>query len=229
MGLGTLAAAAALCAIVAPRQRTQALRWMESEYRAQLQPKADALSDTARALRPVASADTSPTSTSERATAQLELAVAAPRAAAEPAAAPSGGREMTPTVAEAGHAIAEDSSAAAAGAKLPNDGLPRGVVASDSASREPVQNAQLSAKPAVRGDESSAKKSKSGARDARSAGTTSKARAQVAAPRKPSQRGNNQQTASATDVAVRATKARATRQNTPRKESGSGIIRETPF
>jgi hypothetical protein len=136
---------------------------------------------------------------------------------------------MTTTMAAATRAIAEDSSAAEAAAKLPNDDPPGDAFASGSASREPIQNADLSAKPSNTGDASSAKQSKSAARDARSGGTTSKARAQVAAPRKPSQRGNNQQTASATDVAVRTTKARATRQNTPRKDSGSGIIRETPF
>lgn len=228
-GLGAIAAAAAVFAIVAPRQRTQALRWVESEYRTRLQPRGEAISDTARALRPVANATASSASTIDRATAQLELPVAAPqRAAGELAAVPPGVRGMTATVAAAAGAI-EDSSAAAASAKLANDDGSDHAHASGNASSEPLQNTELSATPSSAGAESAAAKSKPAARDARAGGTTSKARAQVAAPRKPSQRGSNQQTVSATTVPVRATKARATRQNTPRKDSGSGIIRETPF
>lgn len=230
VGLGTIAAAAAVFAIVTPRQRTQALRWVETEYHARLQPREDAISDTARALRPVANATASTSSTTDRETAQLELPVAAPqRAAGELAAVPAGVREMTASVAAAASAVAEDSSAAAARAELANDEVSDHAHASGSASSEQPQNTEFSATPASAGAESTAVKSKPAARDARAGGTTAKARAQVAAPRKPSQRGSNQQSTSATNVAVRATKARATRQNTPRKDGGSGIIRETPF
>src|SRR5262249_51874228 len=156
VGLGSIAAAAAVFALVAPRQRTQVLRWVESEYRVRLDPGADAISDTARALRPAASAATSTPSTIDRDTAQLEQPVPAPPpAAGDPAAAPRGVREMTPAVTAAASAIAEDSSAAAASAKLPNDDLTRDAPASGSAAREPVQDRELSARPSGAGDESS--------------------------------------------------------------------------
>lgn len=183
IGLGAIAAAAAVFAIAAQRPRALALRWLEGEDRARLRPAAGAISDTAQALRPGANAATSTSSASDRVAAQLEPPVAIlPRATGEPAA----------------------------------------DQASGNAASEADETSDVSAKHSSSGAPSGATKSKQAARDARSGGTTSRARAQVAAPRKPSQRSDSHQTGS-------ATKARATRQNTPRKDSGSGIIRETPF
>jgi len=250
IGLGTIAAVAALFALAAPRQRTLALRWLESEYHVRVHPTADAISDTARALRPGVSAATSIASAVQRATAQLEPAVAvAPRAIGGLGADPAGVRELAATAASPARELAQDSSTAAA-ATPANEDLPRDVRTAANAAREPKENAEVAAKPASSDIESSPTKSKRAARaarsgssdarpesneartgssDARSGGTTSRARAQVAAPRKPSQHSDNRPAASASKVAASATKARATRQNTPRKDGGSGIIRETPF
>jgi hypothetical protein len=230
-----IAAAAALFAIAAPRQRTLALRWVEREYRVRLRSTAAAISDTTRALRPGSNAAMSPPAAIDRVTAQIEPPIRVPpRATGEQAAAdPVGAQASATTAASAAAGSAEDSSEGAAGAQRPNEDLARDTQAPGDATLEPHDSSQVSAAPASSATESRASNSKQAARDVRSAGTTTKARAHVAAPRKRAQGDDNRRTASATKVPATsgssATKARATRQNTPRKDNGSGIIRETPF
>jgi hypothetical protein len=215
IGLGAIVAAAASFALVAPRQRTLALRWLESEYHARLRPTADAISNSAPALRPGASAAASTPPAIGGATAQLEAQVTPPAGTmGESAVELPGTRDQAATGAFSAGTSAEDASFGAAGANVPNEDVARDTPASGNGS---------------------ARKSKLVTRNARSAGTASKARAQVAAVRKPALRADRDQTTSSTTtsstrVAARsATKARATRQNTPRKDGRSGIIRETPF
>ena len=216
VGLGTIAAAAVVFAIAAPRQRTQALRWLESVYGAPRQTASVAISDTARALRPGSSAATALASASDSRSGQLELPGTLPqRAMAEPSAAGAGEEEQAVTV-----------PSPAVGS---NQGPVRDVQALATAVHEAAESAELASPPAGSRAEIGAPKNKQAARDARSGGTTTKARTRVAAPRKASRGADNRQSASAAKVAAGATKARATHQNTPRKDGGSGIIRETPF
>jgi hypothetical protein len=227
VGLGTIAAATAFLAIAAPHQRKLALRWLEGEYRARLRPTAAAaISDTARALRPASSAATPPL-TLDRAVAQLESPIAVPpQAMAEPVADPPGARAV---VSAAGGSAEDSSEGAAAATNRPSDELAREIHGLGAASHDSTESADVAVPPASPRIQSGAQKGKQTARDAPSGGTTTRARAHVAAARKPSQRDDKRQTSSATKLAARATKARGARQNTPRKDSGSGIIRETPF
>jgi hypothetical protein len=219
VGLGTIAAAAAIFAIAAPRQRTQALRWLQSEYQARQRPTAAAILDAAEALRPRSTAATASPSDSERGTAQLEPPWAVAQQAAEEATADAP-RAMAQALAAPSDESTEELSGGAAGAKLLDPELSPDTPARGGAPDDPGVSS---------GVERSDRKAKQAGRDARAGGTTTKPRTRVAAARKASQRDDNRPNSSATKAAAGMTKARSTRQNTPRKSGGGGIIRETPF
>ncbi|MEO8185525.1 MAG: hypothetical protein ABI895_42500, partial [Deltaproteobacteria bacterium] len=222
VGLGAVAAVVALFAVGAPRERTLALRWLRREYQVRVHASAEAVADTARALRPTASV-AAPASVTESpvpaplpavavATAPVEgsmstLALTSTRVAAAPAA---------PAVAAPEAALPAVPATAAAG--VPSTGALSTAPSrsNETALRSPEGSARPRATPA------SSPSPRPATRDSHKlSGSTSKARQQVAAARKHSQRP--------AALAANATKPRATHQNSPRKDAGDGIIRETPF
>jgi hypothetical protein len=199
---GTVAALAALFAVGAPRERTLALRWVRQEYQARVHPSVGAITDSARALRALASV-AAPSH-------MAELPGAAPLSPV--AAAPSAASVLVEGVPVEGVPVeASTRTAAALETALPAAAA-AALPAEPSTAPPPAAPLPSHAAPSPR----------PAARDARNpASNTSKARQQAAAPRKGSQRP--------AALAANAIKPRTTRQNSPRKDAGGGIIRETPF
>jgi len=228
VGLGGIGAIVALLAVGAPRERTLALHWLRQEYQARMQPLVESttgggITETG-ALRPTAMA-ANDVATSSAPPSGSAAGTALPGADMPPAASPSAASLAARTVADVPRA---------------RDGAEQNVTAA-----EPARDAHANEKPAsekppaqdafAKGTETKAPTAKAtSARTTNARATTAmaheahsatggpvKARARVAAPRKPS-----------TDpaaLAANVTKPRATRQNSPRKDTGGGIIRETPF
>jgi len=215
------AVALALFAVGAPRERTLALSWLRRQYQVRVHPSVEPTTATARALRPSASV-VAPASLTESpvpapppavATAPAEgststVALTSASVGAAPAAAPIAAPE-----------VALPAFPAIAAAGVPSTGalLPTAPSRSnETALRSPEGGARPKATP------SSSPPARPATRDSHNlSGRTSKDRPQVAAPRKRSQRP--------AALTADATKPRATRQNSPRKDAGDGIIRETPF
>jgi hypothetical protein len=233
VGLAGIAALVALFAVGAPRERALALRWLNQEYQARVNPSAQAnmtapLTDNGRALRPTASL-TAPGAVGSAAPAMarsavsrsvaLEATVAA--SSATPLPSPPGPASPTPALPEASLpaataqaapilAVADDKALAGDGSEKKRAQVTAARVAAPKATGAGVTAAKITAPKATAAV----------SREARS-GTGSTASARVAAPRKPSQEP--------TALAANVTKPRAARQNSPRKDAGGGIIRVTPF
>jgi hypothetical protein len=145
IGLGAIAAAAAIFGIAAPRQRAHALRWLENEYQARRRPAAVAISDAAPALRPGATAALASASGREPGAAQLE----APAPVLQPA--PAEGVADTPrTMAEASSRASDETTQSSVPAEPPaSTGVERASSKSKQAGREP-RSAGTTTKPRTR-------------------------------------------------------------------------------
>jgi hypothetical protein len=132
IGLGAVAAAAAIFGIAAPRQRAHALRWLENEYDARRRPSAVAISDAIPALRPGATAALASASGREPGAAQLE----APPPVLQPAPA-EGVADNPRTLPEASSRAPDESTQSSVPAEPPaSTGIERSTSKSKQAGRE---------------------------------------------------------------------------------------------
>lgn len=219
VGVGSFAATLAVFAIAAPRERALAARWLRDEYQARVQPSLRTVADTARALKPslVEPVDTRSGSAEQvdavNASAEMRRIEAAAALAASDVR-PDPEISAPPTLAAPAMEVV---SKPAAETSPPSGQRPSSSMvpaeSRDSSARAEVLMDGADPSPAVAKRESTARTS------------------QVAAPRKRSTRAaaGRATTADVKPRAARATKERAARQNSPRRATNGGIIRETPF
>jgi len=235
VGLAGIAGVVALFAVGAPRERALALRWLQQEYQARVNPVAQAdtgaaITDSGRALRPTASLTASGAVGSSALTgapSAVARSVVLEATVAASSAIPSSSLQGT---ASPTSALPAASLPAAPLPAAPAQAAPILAVADDKPlagepsekRRAPVAAARVTAAKVTAPKVTAPKVTAAVSREARSGtGSSTSARARVAAPRKPSQEP--------AALAANATKPRATRQNSPRKDTGGGIIRVTPF
>ena len=235
VGIGSFVATLLVFAVAAPRERTLALRWLRDEYRSRIQPIQMTVADTARALKPGVvepARNAGPAQSVEGARAEAEQVrneAAAPGtgslpdpaidvAAATAATAMEVAREPASGPARPGQ-VERSSLERAQQAALPSDPS-HGDADGNDADGNDVNDSDLDEKAAPPPRSVGAKRA-----------TREQPKAQVAAPRKRSTRvsANKAGGADSKPRAARATKERSPRQNSPRRDSSGGIIRETPF
>lgn len=222
VGMGSFAATLAVFAIAAPRERALAARWMQDEFQARVQPSLRVVTDSVRALKPsvVEPGPARPglVERPERAGASAEMRPIEEPPLLGPAdlrPAPAVGN-AAPTAPAMEVVSKPASETAPASGPLPSSNKPPGALGPAQPNTDALVDSSASppAAPELEVMDSA------------------QAKSQVAAPRKRSTRAAVKGRATTAEIKLRAartTKARAARQNSPRRAGNGGIIRETPF